>query len=76
VGHDFSTKRPGSFRIWDGNINGLSTKDGYAALHDLCASLKMRAVDAIAIQEPNLDFLQAAVCEAILEICKTHFEYA
>jgi hypothetical protein len=76
VGHDFSAKRPGSFRIWDANINGLSAKEGYSALHDLCASLKTRAVDAIAIQEPDLDFLQAPVRDAILEICKAHFEYA
>jgi hypothetical protein len=38
VRHDFSKKRPGSFRIWDANINGLSAKDGYSALHDLCST--------------------------------------
>jgi hypothetical protein len=76
VGHDFSKKCSGSFRIWDGNVNGLSAKDGYSALHNLCASLKNRSVDAIAIQEPNLDFLQADVRHSIRDICKAHFEYA
>jgi hypothetical protein len=28
------------------------------------------------IQEPNLDFLQAPIWEAITTICKSHFEYA
>jgi hypothetical protein len=57
-------------------LNGLSAKDGYAALEDLCASLKSRHDDAMAISEPNLDFLQAPTREAILKICKIHFEYA
>jgi hypothetical protein len=74
--HDFRSKSPGDFRLWSGNVNGLSAKNGYSALEDLCASLKSRHVDAIAISEPNLDFLQAPTREAILKICKSHFEYA
>jgi hypothetical protein len=76
VGHDFKSKAPGSFRLWDGNLNGLSAKDKYAALNDLCVTLKNRHVDAIAIQEPNLDFLQATVRDAITDICKSHFDFA
>jgi hypothetical protein len=76
VGHDFRSKSPGDFRLWSGNVNGLSAKNGYSALEDLCASLKSRHVNALAISEPNLDFLQAPTREAILKICKSHFEYA
>jgi hypothetical protein len=76
VGHDFSAKSPGIFRLWDGNLNGLSAKDNYASLQDLCATLKTRHVDAIAIQEPNLDFLQAPIRDKITKICKSHFEFA
>jgi hypothetical protein len=49
IGHDFTMKAPGSFRLWDGNLNGLSAKDKHAALHDLCVSLQSRHIDAIAI---------------------------
>jgi hypothetical protein len=45
-------------------------------LEDLCANLKSRLVNAMAISEPNLDFLQATTREAIPKICKSHFEYA
>jgi hypothetical protein len=77
VGHDFSAKSNGNFSLWDGNLNGLSVKDKYASLHDLYATLKTRHVDAtIAIQEPNLDFLQAPIREEITKICKSHFEFA
>jgi hypothetical protein len=76
VGHDFRTKAAGDSRLWSGNLNGLSAKDDYSALEDLCASLKSRHVNVMAISEPNLDFLQAPTREAILAICKSHFEYA
>jgi hypothetical protein len=76
VGHEFGAKPAGSFRIWDGNLNGLSARDNFTSLNNLCATLHSKQVDAIAIQEPNLDFLQAPIREAILKICKTHFEHA
>jgi hypothetical protein len=76
VGHNFSAKSPGIFRLWDGNLNGLSAKDNYTSLQDLCATLKTRHVNAIAIQEPNLDFLQAPIRDKITKICKSHFEFA
>jgi hypothetical protein len=54
-------------------VNGLSAKDDFMALHDLCATLRIRGVDCIALQEPNLDFLQANIQEKIKNVCCQHF---
>jgi hypothetical protein len=51
----------------------LSAKDDFTALHDLCATLKIRGVDCIAIQEPDLAFLQANIREHITSVCCKHF---
>jgi hypothetical protein len=76
VGHTFRQKSLDSFRIWSANVNGLSAKDNFAALHDLRATLKIRGVDCIAIQEPNLDFLQAKIRDKIKTVCCQHFGVA
>jgi hypothetical protein len=54
-------------------VNGLSAKDDFTTLHGLCVTLKIRGVDCIALQEPNLDFLQANIREQIQNVCCKHF---
>jgi hypothetical protein len=61
-----------SFRIWSNNINGLSHYDDFATLHELCMTLKDHDVDAIALQESNVDFTQPAVRDLIKLIFKEH----
>jgi hypothetical protein len=63
-GDSFATKPRGSFRVWSVNANGISSPDGFAELHTLCVSLKERSVDAIALQEPNTDFMKSDLREA------------
>jgi hypothetical protein len=75
-GDPFENKTRNSFRIWSVNANGISTKDHFAELHALCISLRSRSVDAIAIQEPNLDFMKADIREKYKDIFKEHFGQA
>jgi hypothetical protein len=63
----------GTFRTWYANAGGISTKNDYAELHTLCVSLKARSVDAVAIQDPNVDFMQVATREKYKEIFREHF---
>jgi hypothetical protein len=62
--------------VWSVNASGILSKDGFAELHTLCVSLKSRSVDAIAIQEPNTDFLKADIREQYTKIFNEHFGQA
>jgi hypothetical protein len=75
-GDNFEATQAGAFRVWSVNANGISSKDGFAELHTLCVSLKSRSVDAIAIQEPNTDFMKADIREQYTKIFKEHFGQA
>jgi hypothetical protein len=75
-GDPFENKNRDSFRIWSVNANEISIKYGFAELHALCISLCSRSVDAIAIQEPNLDFMKADIRETYEAIFKEHFGQA
>jgi endonuclease/exonuclease/phosphatase family metal-dependent hydrolase len=75
-GDNFDVKPRDSFRLWSENANIISSKDGFAALHTLCVSLRSRSVDVIALQEPNIDFMQADVCQKYNEIFREHFGQA
>jgi hypothetical protein len=71
-GDSFATKSRGSSRVWSVNTNGISSRDGFAELYTLCVSLKERYVDAIALQEPNTDFMKADLREAYESIFREH----
>jgi hypothetical protein len=75
-GDAFDTKSKDAFRLWYINANGISSKNGFAALHSLCVSLKTKFVDAIAIQEPNTDFMQPYLRQKYQESFKEHFGQA
>jgi hypothetical protein len=72
-GDDFCTKTAGSFRAWSINAGGISSREDYTDFHTLCVSLKARSIDAIALQEPNLDFMQQDVRHKFQEIFREHF---
>jgi endonuclease/exonuclease/phosphatase family metal-dependent hydrolase len=75
-GDTFALKPQNSFRLWSVNANGISSRDGFAELHTLCTSLQSRSVDAIALQEPNADFMQADICQKYEDIFREHFGQA
>jgi hypothetical protein len=75
-GDAFTPKTRDSFRLWSVNANGISSRDGYAELHTLCTSLQSGSVDAVALQEPNADFMNADIRQKYEEIFKEHFGHA
>jgi hypothetical protein len=54
-------------------MNGLSSENGFAALHALCLALKPYSVGAIALQETNLDFTKQLIPDAVESILSEHF---
>jgi hypothetical protein len=62
--------------MWSINAGNISSKNDFAELHTLCVSLQSRSVDAIALQECNVDFMQASVRDKFTEIFKEHFGQA
>jgi hypothetical protein len=75
-GEAFTNKPREAFRLWSVNANGISSRDGFAALHTLCVSLASGFVDAVALQEPNVDFMQADICQKYEDSFKVHFGQA
>jgi hypothetical protein len=75
-GDNFENKPNGAFHVWSVNANGISSKDNFAELHSLCITLKRRSVDAIAIQEPNTEFMKANIRDKYYETFKEHFGLA
>jgi hypothetical protein len=76
-GDAFTNKPREAFRLWSVNANGISSRDGFAALHTtLCVSLASGFVDAVALQEPNVDFMQADIRQKYEDIFKEHFGQA
>jgi hypothetical protein len=75
-GDNFDSKSKDAFRLWSANANGISSKDGFSELHSLCVSLKSKFVDAVALQEPNMDFMQPYIRQKYQEIFKEHFGQA
>jgi hypothetical protein len=65
-------KEHGTFCTWSVNAGGVSTKNDYAELPTLCVSLKARSVNAVALQEPNVDFMQANIREKYMAILREH----
>ena len=72
-GDHFGQPTPDSFRIWSNNVNGLSSANGFATLHELCGNLLHHKVNAIALQETNLDFTQQWIRDAVSDILREHF---
>jgi hypothetical protein len=62
--------------MWSVNAGGISSKNDFAELHTLCVSLKSRSVDAVSLQECNVDFMQASVRDKFTAIFKEHFGQA
>jgi hypothetical protein len=58
-GDHFAQTKPDVFRVWYNNVNGLSSANGLATLHELCLNLQHHSVNAIALQETNFDFTQS-----------------
>jgi hypothetical protein len=75
-GNDFKSKTRDSFRLWSVNANDISSRGGFAELHTLCTSLKSGSVDAVTLQEPNADFMNADIRHKYEEIFKEHFGQA
>jgi hypothetical protein len=75
-GDNFDCKSKDAFRLWSANANGISSKDGFSKLHSLGISLKSKFVDAVAIQEPNSDFMQPYIRQKYQDIFKEHFGQA
>jgi exonuclease III len=75
-GDNFATKPRDSFLLWSVNANGISSQNDFAALRSLCVSLRSCSADAVALQEPNIDFMQADVRQKYNEIFKEHFGQA
>jgi hypothetical protein len=75
-GDPFSPKSRNSFRIWSVNANGISSKNDFAELHALCVALKSHSVDAMALQEPNTDFMNKQLRDTYTDIFKEHFGQA
>jgi hypothetical protein len=73
IGDTFSKCPPDLFRVWSANANGLSVADDFCAWHSLCTNLVPKRPSAIAISEPNIDFLQGDVRRKIEEIFRQHF---
>jgi hypothetical protein len=71
-GHPFLPVH-GRLRVWSNNINGMSSDNGFAALHQLSLALKLQDVGAIALQETNLDFTKQAIRDAVESIISKHF---
>ena len=56
IGPPFVNHNPNHLQVWAPNVNGLLTKDGYAAWHKMCGTLQSYGISAIAISKTNIDF--------------------
>jgi hypothetical protein len=73
VGDPFAPCPTDSFRLWSLNANGMSIKDDFSDWHSMCVNLVPFNVGAIALSEPNLDFLQMDIRKKIEDIFRMHF---
>jgi hypothetical protein len=79
-GDTFDSKLKDAFHLSSANANEISSKDGLARTgspsYTPCVLVKSKFVDAVALQEPNTDFMQPYIRQKYQEMFKEHFGQA